>query len=159
MRPAPGPRVAPDGIIAAVIAQRSQLLEQADQRQPFAWCGSGVLRQQPVQLRLPAPDLGTRLNLPLIRERRPPRPQPLPNRVARSLQVARDLLDRPALDQMLASDPADRLHNQHSPPPTSNRSGQPTSHTFRGSILDADPPAQGVKIPRRNTARDTSQAD
>src|SRR5689334_14755044 len=54
---------------------------------------------------------------------------------------------------MLASDPADRLHNQHPPPPTSNRGRQPTNHTFRGSILDADPPTQGVRIARRITKR------
>ena len=37
------------------------------------------------------------------------------------------------------------------PPPASNQSEQCISPTFRGSILDADPPAQGVKIARRNT--------
>ena len=151
VRPAPGPGVAPDGVIAAVVAQRPQLLEQPDQRQPFARRVPDVLRQQPVELRLPAPELGARLNLPLIRKRRLPRPQHLANRVARYLQVARDLLDRLALDQMLASYPADRLHNQHPPPPTSYRSRQPSRPRFRGSILDADPPAQGVKIARRNT--------
>src|ERR1700722_19951195 len=52
---------------------------------------------------------------------------------------------------MLAPYPADRLHNQHPPPPASNQSRQPNSSSFRGSILDADPPAQGVKIARRNT--------
>src|SRR5476649_1365432 len=53
---------------------------------------------------------------------------------------------------MLAPYPADRLHNQHPPPPASNQSRQPNSSSFMGSILDADPPAQGVKIARRNTA-------
>src|SRR5262245_54382001 len=38
-------------------------------------------------------------------------------------------------------------------PPTARFESQRAAHrpTFRGSILDADPPAQGVKIARRNT--------
>ncbi len=118
--PAPKPGIAANCGVAAVVAQPSPLLEEANERQPFARPALGVLRQQLVQLRLPMPDLGTRLNLPLIRERRPARPQHLANRVARHLQVTRDLLDRLAPDEVLASDPADRLHNQHPPPPTSN---------------------------------------
>src|SRR5262249_48804127 len=37
------------------------------------------------------------------------------------------------------------------PPPASNQSEQRIRPNGRGSILDADPPAQGVKIARRNT--------
>ena len=46
---------------------------------------------------------------------------------------------------------SNRLHRQHSPPPASCKAGS-FRPTFRGSILDADPPAQGVKIARRITA-------
>ena len=70
MRPAPGPRVAANGVVAAVVAQRPQFLENADQRQPFARCPLDIAAQQPVDLSLPAPELGTRLNLPLIGKRR-----------------------------------------------------------------------------------------
>jgi hypothetical protein len=91
MSPVPGPGVAPDRVIAAVITQRPQLLEQPDQRQPLAHRGAGVLRQKPIELRLPAPELRSRLNLPLIRKRRLARSQHLPNRVARHLQITRDL--------------------------------------------------------------------
>src|SRR5271166_1650731 len=52
---------------------------------------------------------------------------------------------------MLAPNPPNRLHCQHSPPPASNQSEQRIRPNGRGSILDADNPAQGVKIARRNT--------
>src|SRR5271154_6370514 len=52
---------------------------------------------------------------------------------------------------MLTSYPADRLHDEHPPPPASEQSRQPAVHDQGGSILDADPPAQGVKFARRNT--------
>src|SRR5437764_5069257 len=67
--PAPDPGVAANGIIAAVIAQRLQLLEQPDQRQPLARRAAGVPRQEAIQLSLPMPELRTRLNLPLICKR------------------------------------------------------------------------------------------
>src|SRR6266481_9721777 len=70
-----------------------------------------------------------------------PRPQHLPHRVPRHLQVAGDLLDRLALDEVLAPDPGNRLHDQHPQPPASLQSRQRNRPTCRGSILDADPPA------------------
>src|SRR5271169_4669411 len=53
---------------------------------------------------------------------------------------------------MRAPYPANRLHNQHPPPPASESRGQPNRAATGGSILDADSPAQGVKFARRNTA-------
>src|SRR5215216_4506891 len=52
---------------------------------------------------------------------------------------------------MLASNPTNRLHCQHSP--TTCFESKQAAHQahWRGSILDADPPAQGVKIARRMT--------
>ena len=41
--------------------------------------------------------------------------------------------------------PPNRLHCQHSPPPASNQSEQRIRPNGRGSILDADNPAQGVE--------------
>src|SRR5271166_3842565 len=58
---------------------------------------------------------------------------------------------------MLAPNPPNRLHCQHSPPPASNQSEQRIRPNGRGSILDADNPAQGVKIARRNTDRPKSR--
>jgi hypothetical protein len=58
--------------------------------------------------------------------------------VAQYLHAARDLLDRLALDQMLAPYPADRLYYQHPPPPTSTEAGSPEFGVpippLRGSI-------------------------
>ena len=48
-----------------------------------------------------------------------------------------------AFDEMLAPNPADRLHCQHFPSLlASNQSEQRIKPIFRGSILDADPPTQ-----------------
>jgi hypothetical protein len=62
------------------------------------------------------------------------------------VQVARDLSDRLALDQMLTSYPADRLHNQHPPPPTSNRSRQPTGQISGGQFWTPIPRLRGSKL-------------
>ena len=66
------------------------------------------------------------------------------NRVARQLQLPRDLPDRLPSVQMLPTYPCNRLHYQHLPSPrqsiqrdTLNRS------TWGGSILDADPTDNG----------------
>src|SRR6266852_1537414 len=44
-----------------------------------------------------------------------------------------------------------RSRRLHPPPPAPFESRQRNSPTYRGSILDADPPAQGVKIACRMT--------
>jgi hypothetical protein len=46
-----------------------------------------------------------------------------------------------------------RLHDQHPQPPASFQGRQRNRPTCRGSILDADPPAQGVNIAGRMTSR------
>src|SRR5205085_7925911 len=66
---------------------------------------------------VPQPQLRPRLYYPHVRERGRSRPQNLAHPVARHLQLAHDLLDRLAPDKVLTPDPADRLHNQHPPPP------------------------------------------
>ena len=45
----PGPRIAADGVIAAFVAGRPQLLENPDERQPLARRRLGVRRQQPIE--------------------------------------------------------------------------------------------------------------
>jgi hypothetical protein len=55
------------------------------------------------------------LDLTLVFERRLTRPQHLAHRVPGHLQVPCDFLDRLALEEMLAPDPPNRLHCQHSP--------------------------------------------
>src|SRR6202035_203082 len=77
----------------------------------------------------------------------------LADRVPRHLQVTCDLLDRLALDEVLASYPRNRRHDKHPQPPASFESRQPNRPTYRGSILDADPLAQGVNIAGRMTRK------
>ena len=65
-----------------------------------------------------------------------------------------DLLDRLALHEKLAPDPRNRVHALHPPPPVRiTKTGSLSATISRGSILDADPPPQGVKIARRITTR------
>ena len=45
-----------------------------------------------------------------------------------------------ALDEVLAPNPRNRLHDQHPQPPASFQSRQRNRPIDRGSILDADPP-------------------
>ncbi len=148
---APAPRIAANSVVAALVAERPQLLVNADQRQPLARRRLGVRRQQPVERLRPRPELRPRLDLAVIRKRRLPRPQDPPHRIARQMQGPRDLLDRLPLAQMLAPYPSDRLHNQHPPPPASRQSRQPIKPRIGGSILDADDAPQGVNFARRNT--------
>src|SRR5271157_920701 len=148
---APAPRIAANSVVAALVAERPQLLVNADQRQPLARRRLGVRRQKPIERLRPRPEFRPRLDLTFIGKRRLPRPQDPPDRVARQMQGPRDLLDRLPLAQMLAPYPTDRLHNQHPPPPASRQSRQPTKPEIGGSILDADDAPQGVNFARRNT--------
>src|SRR5207237_4208108 len=87
-----------------------------------------------------------------VRKRSCPRSKNLAHRVARHLQRAHDLLDRLAPDKVLPPDPADRLHNQHPPPPARVPKRVSLHITAqRGSQLDADHPSIRVNLPRRNT--------
>src|SRR5215471_17894173 len=140
----PSSGVAANRVVAPVIAAPSQLLEDPDQRQLFVSGFSCIAGQQLLELSRPSPQLRPRLDVPLVLKRGLPGPQ--------HLEVPRDLPDRLAFDEVLAPNPANRLHCQHSPSLLdSNRSEQRSRPIFRGSILDADPPAQGVKIARRMT--------
>src|SRR6476620_10106052 len=55
------------------------------------------------------------------------------------------------LDEVLTPYPRNRLHDQHPQPPASFQSRQRNRPIYRGSILDADPPAKGVNIASRMT--------
>ena len=116
---APAPGVTPHGIVAAVVAAAAQLFEDPDQRQLLASGFGRVRRQQFIELRRPTPEFGPRLDRTLILERGLSRPQHLPDRVPRHLQVTGDLLDRLALDEVFAPYPRNRLHDQHPRPPAS----------------------------------------
>src|SRR5271157_713457 len=48
MRFAPAPRISPDGVVSASVAERPQLLENSDQRHPLARRRVRVPRQPPI---------------------------------------------------------------------------------------------------------------
>src|SRR5271166_1034594 len=151
---APGPGVTANRVVTPLVAERPQLLENPDQSQPLSRRRLDVRSQQPIELLFPSPQLRARLHLALVGKRGLVRPQDLANRIAGQSQIASDLFDRFALNKVLAPYPSDRLHNQHPPPPASRQSGQPNKPIIGGSILDADPPPQGVTFLRRITGCD-----
>ena len=61
--------VAADSVIAALVAERPQLLEKADQGQPLARRRFRVRRQQPIEFLFPSSQLRARLHLALIGKR------------------------------------------------------------------------------------------
>lgn len=109
----PTGRISAHGVIAAVIAAAAQLLVDPDQRQAFAFRSPGIVGQHLVQLGTPGIDLRTGLPRAVIGELGRPRSDDLAHRVPRQTQLAADLLDRFAFDEMRSSDLRDRLHNQH----------------------------------------------
>ena len=111
----PTPGVTPYGIVTTVIAAAAKLFEDPDQGQLFARGSGRVRRQQHIELRCPVSKLGPRLNLPLVLKRGLSRPQHLPDRVPGHLQVAGDLLDRLALDEVFATYPRNRPPRSASP--------------------------------------------
>src|SRR6516165_9059647 len=148
--PAPGPCVTAHGVVATLVAQRPQFFEQPDQGQTLSSRGLGIRRQHPIEIGLPPSQPGPRLDLPLVRKRCLPRAQDLADRIARDLQVTGDLLDRLALDQMLAPYPADRLHNQHPRHPLETKRAAQQSR-IQGVNFGRRSPGSGVKFARRIT--------
>ena len=66
----PASRITTDGVIAAVVSERPQLLENPDQGQSLSRRRFDVRRQQPIELLLPSSEFRARLHLTLIRKRR-----------------------------------------------------------------------------------------
>src|SRR5271165_1175667 len=156
--PAPGPCVTAHGVVATLVAQRPQFFEQPDQGQTLSRRGLGIRRQHPIEIGLPPSQPGPRLDLPLVRKRCLPRAQDLADRIARDLQVTGDLLDRLALDQMLAPYPADRLHNQHPPPPARNKAGSPAVQDSGGQFWTPIPRLRGqICTPKHTQAANRSR--
>ncbi len=146
---APGARISPDRVVAALVAQSPQLFEQADQRQPLPGRTVRVHRQRTIEFGGPAPKLRPRLDFALVGEVLL-RPQDLPYRVARQAEIARDLLDRLALDEPLT--PYRPIVSTISiPTACSLKTNRLPDRSIRGSILDADAPRHRVKLARRNT--------
>ena len=105
--------VAPHGVVAALVSERLQLLEDTDRRQPVALRLARVLCQHPVELVPPRPDLRLRLYAALVGELRRARPHDLPHCLARDPKLATDLLDRLLVLKVRPADLRDRFHHQH----------------------------------------------
>lgn len=84
--PSPGAGIATNRIIATVVAQATELLEQPDQRQLFPRRLVLARRQQPIQIGLSGADPRARLVLALILER----PRAHPHHLAHLTHAARE---------------------------------------------------------------------
>ena len=87
-------RVTADRVIAALVAVPAQLLEEADQRQPFACRSRFDRQQQRVKLLAPRIDPRQRLPLPLVAECGRLRTDNLANDFAQQMKLATDRLLR-----------------------------------------------------------------
>ena len=110
LRLRPVPRVSTDGVIAALIAEAAKLFVDPDERQLLARRLATIAIQKPVELILPRTDLRHRLPLALVGEGRLIRPENLPNRVPRHVQLAADTLERPSLHMECAPNSGNRIH-------------------------------------------------
>ena len=111
----PRPGIAPNRVIAALIAQRRKVFMNPQKRQPILALLLRVGLQLALELLHPRPKLRHRLDLARVAERGLVAPNNLAHRVLRNPQIPGDLLDRNALNQMIPADPRDRLHYQHLP--------------------------------------------
>lgn len=126
------------------------VLRISGQGQPLPGRLACVRRQNPIQMILPWSDPRHRLMRPLIAEIRHIGPQNLPDCIPRDVQLAHDLLQRPALHIEGPPDSRNRTHPLQLPLRPLTRSER-SDETSGGSKLGADTPAYGVKVARRNT--------
>ena len=102
-----------NGGVAAGVAAIAQILEHADQRQPFAGRLAVILQKQCFELPSPRPDPGLRLAFPLVVELGRFRPDDLANHFSRDAKIATDCLDRLLLREKRLTDFGNRFHDQH----------------------------------------------
>src|SRR5712692_7084948 len=112
----PNPGVAANRVIAALIAEPAELLEDTNQRQPLARRLLLVRQQQPVELVPPRVNPRQWLPAALIAEFGRFRADHLAHGSARQAKLAADRLDRLLLNQICPTDLRNRLHDQHPPP-------------------------------------------
>ena len=115
--------VAAHRVIAALVAERCKVLVDPQQRQPIPALPLLVGFKLALKLLHPRTKLRHRLDLALVRVRGRIAPNHLADRVLRNPQITGELLDRNALHQMIPTDPRNRLHNQHLPPPRPSNDG------------------------------------
>ena len=119
----PGSRVAANRVVAALVTLGRKVLVDPQQRQPIPARRPLVGLQTALQLVHPRPKLRQRLDRALIGVRGRIAPNHLADRVLRNPQITGELLDRNALHKMIPTDPRNRLHNQHLPPPRPSNDG------------------------------------
>ena len=149
--------IAPYRVVAALVTEPTQVLEDPQQRDPLTPIAGRIHRQQSVQLLPPRSELRLRLDAALVLERNLPRAENPPHRIPRNVQLTSDLPDRPAAHKVLAANPRNRIHALHplaTHPET--RTGSLRGTRGGGSTFDADPAAHRVNIPRRSTTVGTA---
>lgn len=90
----PHPRIAPNRVVTAIVAQIAQVLEYPDQRQPFTLRLGLIGQQHAVGMVPPGTELWLRLTGPLVFELRHFTAQNLPHNFPRHAQLTEDRLDR-----------------------------------------------------------------
>ena len=114
-RDPPGPRVAAERVVAALVTETAQFFEGPNQRQPLARRPRFVRQQQRVELLPPRVDPRQRLPAPLITEFCRLRADHLAHDLARQMKLAADRLDRLLLQEIGPTYLCNRLHDQHPP--------------------------------------------
>ena len=112
----PPERIPPNRIVAARITTPSQILENPEQRQPFAARLRLIARQQRIEIILPRSNPRQRLVPASVAEFRLRRTHNLPHDLPRNPQVPADLLDLLALRKIRPPNSRNRLHHQHPNP-------------------------------------------
>src|SRR5208337_4642855 len=110
---APAPGVTANCVVTALVAERPQLLENPNERQPLARWLAAVLQKQGIKPIAPRPDLRLGLDIPFIAELRRLRTDDLPNHLPRNAKVAANRLDRHLPREIRRTNFGYRLHDQH----------------------------------------------
>src|SRR3954447_6710643 len=112
-RGAPLPGIVPDRVVAALVTEPAQLLENPDQRQPLATRLALVRKQQVIKLFTPRINPRQRLATAFVPELGRLRPDHLAHNLPRYPILAADRLDRLLLGKIGPPDLRNRLHYQH----------------------------------------------
>src|SRR4051812_24701438 len=112
-RGAPLPGIVPDRVVAALVTEPAQLLENPDQRQPLATRLALVRKQQVIKLFTPRINPRQRLATAFVPELGRLRPDHLAHNLPRYPELAADRLDRLLLGKVGPPDLRNRLHYQH----------------------------------------------
>src|SRR5207244_10239327 len=134
-------------LVAVRIAAPAQVLEDPDERPLLTGRLGLVPRQQRLERGRPPAQLRARLDVPVVRERRRPRPHHLADRIPRHAEIPSDLLDRLALEKIFTPNPANRLHRQHPPLPASDPTRAAHHASWQGGQLWTPiPPIRGSRL-------------